>query len=230
MTIRKKEVVALALIVVALCVAGFAYLGASSTLPEQEQQFQKSVNQTFQIGDTLVLDSKQDESATFNGNTYAAKFEWNGTMEVTVESAELAPPPDNPQYAIPVVEDYIPLTCKIRIKNIDGKSKSPIQSDLPYRFFITSVFLPDISDLSCELVYFDGTPTDAPEKQAYTFDLKPGEEKTYTVCYAIPLVAQELLGYQGNLYLYAGIGNTDKYRVDLGIPVNDLTREKEVPK
>ena len=98
---RKEKRLIIALISVVL-LGGACYAGVKLYQEYKIQKAeeilkveQKQVDQTFCIGDTIVLDSEEDEKPLPSGGSYDASLDWEGRMDLAVDRARLYPDLDS---------------------------------------------------------------------------------------------------------------------------------------
>ncbi|WP_165050309.1 MULTISPECIES: hypothetical protein [unclassified Adlercreutzia] len=150
--------------------------------------FKRQHAMVFRQGDVVRCDSGEDESLVDDaGWAYQAGFDWDGTMNFTVEESWLFDEMADACSMIGVEPDGVGreeragvLLVKVRVENIDARPSSD-------RGFNISV-LRGPSEIS----FFSGAVEENGEKGYYYFDLAPGESGVYYVGYeAFPEAASE---------------------------------------
>lgn len=181
--LSKWEVVSLVLVVIAF----IGWQGGSRLYMEHQatsaEEFKESQRQTFEPGETMVLDSAADEAEREGQeHAYGAGFSWHGTLEATVLDATLYPSYreagiDEGSLILPPMGDAVGyLECNIRIRNVDATSTYEAGRPDRFLFFIF---------LGADMAYFSGTPAGADATSAYAFDLAQGQEAVYKVGYHV---------------------------------------------
>lgn len=183
--LSRKEKVTLVILLVAIAVGIGAWQWFLQQRAADREAFEEAQKQQFAMGDAVVLDSAQDESAVdtesafdTEGVPYMAGFPWRGRMEVTVQSAKLydtaaAAGIDEKKLFMGNTPGLPFLLIEVTIKNIDAEQMSS-QSGKNWSN-ISFIRVPGLLDLS----YFDGTPPGANPSEWYCFALDKGSEATY---------------------------------------------------
>lgn len=191
---RRNEKRALIAIVVALVVVGggwgawkaVGFFGLESQKSAFDE-FQEDNAQTYQQGETVVGDSHADEDMTADGSdnwSYAAGFDWNGTMKWTVDDSWLFDDPagagisaDSPGTFEVMPDsaaeggDYEYLLYEVRVENVDATPKS---EENPY-------YNIDTLHAGVALSYFDGTFPGASYHEGWCYKLDPGTTAVYRI-------------------------------------------------
>lgn len=218
---KRFTAVLIAVAAIAICLFGIRTLWA--TVQEgRDEVVKQELNRSFKVGETIVLDSFEDDQKLPSGVPYSAVFDWEGTMRLRVDAVTVY---DNRDEAFAVKGDRASwfdwdgmggvrygggaiLMCDFTVENIDARSTSATKTGNSW-FNITFLLG---CDPMCEVVYFDGMPTngDLNEGEGTYYEVKPGETKTYTVGYSIGDEAPE------RFVLHAGVNAeaSDKYRLE----------------
>lgn len=228
------------LIVAVVCVVAVLGIGVGifkiyekyerGRLEEVDAVERKAYNQTYSIGDELVLDSAVDDVVLSSGRPYEAAFPWSGRMDVAVDRVRVYPTADvlladldqNAKWVqyfeldhlnwardIGLAERYVLLD--VTIDNISAVPEDVSQTGHPW-FNIGFINL-SAQQNDMELQAFSGVPGDGDmELDGYRFDLPIGQGASYQLVYSVSSEADldELFCYMGSVYA------PDKYRVELG--------------
>lgn len=237
---RKEKRLLIALIGVVL-VGGACYAGVKLYQEHQIQKAeeilkaeQKQVDQTFCIGDTIVLDSEEDEKPLPSGGSYDASLDWEGRMDLTVDRARLYPDLDsvlaelnreeiwtieferNARRRMEQFDEYDSyVMLDVTLDNISATSR--YASLIGYPWFNISLLSLSCKGHDAEIVCFDGMPAEGDiSSDMYWFSLEKGSAATYKVVYAVSQKTKPM-----DLFAYIGSGYIpNKYHIDLaGIEV-----------
>lgn len=237
---RKEKRLIIALISVAL-IGGACHFGVKSYREYQVQKAvevqeaeQKEVDQTFGIGDTIVLDSKEDEKPLPSGQIYDAGFCWDGRMDLTVDRARLYPDLDSVLVDMNKEEIWtieFERTARRRMDQfdehyayvmlditVDNKSATTnYLSQTGYPWFNISLLALNCKGHDVEIDCFNGMPLEGDiNRDMYCFNLEMGSSATYQVVYGVSQKTKPK-----DLFAYIGAGYIpNKYHIDLsGIEV-----------
>lgn len=174
------------------------------------------------LGETLVLDSVEDEKGIAEDPSFQAKFGFRGTMEITLAETEVISKEDS--YAQGWIDrnydGYLVLTVKLL--NVDAFEESGAY-DKEYRFNVSGICGINSSEVGImpDLAFFSGTPDDASDKEGYAFDLAPGEEAELILAFGF---TEEELAPGAEVYLDLGMdgGARHKYRIDTGLSTSSF--------
>lgn len=237
---RKEKRLIIALISVVL-LGGACYAGVKLYREYQIQKAeeilkaeQKQVDQTFCIGDTIVLDSEEDEKPLPSGGSYDASLNWEGRMDLTIDRARLYPDLDSVLADLDREEIWtidFERTARRRMDQfdehyayvmfditVDNKSAtSRYLSQTGYPWFNISLLRLNCKGHDVEIVCFDGMPLEGDIScDMYCFNLEMGSSATYQVVYGVSQNTKPK-----DLFAYIGAGYIpNKYHIDLtGIEV-----------
>ena len=208
-------VLAVLFVAAAVLYAAWHVLEAKAAHLVDEQRSQANV--TVRQGETLVIDTKEDEAGVPGDSAYRAGFCFDGVMEITLEDVrvehDLSAGPGR-FFRNEPCDGYV--VVEVALKNVDAISWD---TSHPCRFNVTGVFKSSPENgFPSDPVYFSGTPSDAGEKEGYVFDLAEGESRTLTMAFA---VSAESLPQDGCLAFHAGMGLPMKYRFVSDLAVGD---------
>lgn len=210
--------VALSVLVVA---AGLSFLHIRSMViaDQQEKAFQSyAADNVFEvgIGETLVLDSRQDLEGADVG--YTALFHWDGRFDATLlsvdyySSLEEAGLDPSRGLAIDLDEGDHVLVCRMELHNVDAVRQGGGRFDWGvFKLVLGRRLDHQEAPQNGSLIYFDGTSPDVDQDaNYYTFDLAQGEERVFTAAYVVRA------GFE-NYRTYFSVGTTmnDKYLIDI---------------
>lgn len=229
-SLKKNETRAFVILITIAAIAGIGWLIWSGTstfeLNQQKEsfsEFQKANATTYQQGETIVGDSREDESSSSEaGWLYTAGFDWEGTMNWTVIDSWLYDTTDaagisesSPGHFSPMPkeilesDDFDFLVCEVRVENIDAQ----LQSE-------DSHF--NIATLRTGWVgYFDGTYLGASEKDGWAYNLDPGTTAIYHIGYYIPNPDKN----QEFLIVSLGNASTEVDKISIQLNPHDMRGE-----
>lgn len=164
---------------------------AAARIEQEHDSYVASNRHDYQLGQTCRLGSAEDMQGADAG--YVARFDWDGTMEATLLSADyydsLAATGLDASKMFEVPKDltgtYV-LVCRMQLTNVDAhdqKGKDTFDW-LDFSLLVDGIKNqpPDAGPTQC---YFDGLlPADA--KHPFDFQLAPGQERVFTVAYVVP--------------------------------------------
>lgn len=228
--LTKSERNALVVLVVVIVVAGAAFLVMQALDAKRAQDMlhaREAAGIEIPLGETLTVNSSEDEKGVAGDDGYVTGFFFDGSMEMTLEqvyACTTLPDGKGPHDFDRAYDGFV--VGVMRLKNIDAQPRAA-SSTHPYRFNVTGVFRIDgepagiaVSDPS----YFSGTPEDAGPKEGYAFDLEPGEEKSLVVAYGISF---DEMAQGCAVDFYAGINEPRKYRFVSGLTTDDIAAQLE---
>lgn len=219
------------LVVLALAVVSYLYIAEAMRQQEAARQHDEYVathSTVLGVGDTLVLDSRDDDRGAEAG--YVSGFDWTGSIEVTLLDAQYYKSLPDAGIGEDVFtlrnafaeDQYSILVIHLRLKNIDATANSSRS------FFSWGTFKVAVDDVEgvpspwlLDEAYFDGTSEDVEdfEHNYYDYKLDIGEERVFTAAY---YVQREYLNH--DVYLAPGLYSTQKkYAFDLPDPVEGVT-------
>lgn len=189
----------------------------------------KKYNQTFSIGEEIVLDSAKDQILLSSGRKYEADFPWVGRMDVTVDQARLYDNPDNLLGNLDAGDRWVQfldfeslqparksgsderyLLLDVTMRNISAKADSETRAG---KVWFTSSFINlSVQHHDVEMLGFSGMPQEGDiNTDIGYFDLPIGEIASYQLVYSVNNEAEpeDMFCYMGTLY------TPNKYRVDL---------------
>lgn len=209
-----------------LAVVLVAVLGLRGYLEEQRHAATEAARTQHStevvLGETLALDSIEDEKGIAEDPSFQARFGFQGMMEITLTEVEVISKGDSRAvgWADRGYDGYLVTTVKLRNANASGESGA---YDKEYRFNISGVCGINGSEVGIlpDLAFFSGTPDDASDKEGYAFDLPPGEEVELTLAFGF---AEDDLIPGVEIYLDLGMdgGARHKYRIDAGLSTDNL--------
>lgn len=198
---------------------------------EIERAEQKQLDRTYAYGETIVLDAARDEVILSTGNVYAARFFWEGELDITVDRVRLYPDGDallsgldsGLEWVNDLDREWIArrreeggesayLLADVTIDNISASPIGHTKREMPW-FNITFVKLSTAGRMA-EMVGFSGMPEDGMRDygEGSYFDLERGESASYQLVYEVDRDADP-----ADLFLFMGSSYApNKYRVDLG--------------
>lgn len=236
MKLQRSERCFIAALVCVLAVGGAGYAGLKlfegylvDQMEKRDVKEEERVNRTFAIGDTIALDSAEDERPLPSGSRYSASFDWDGCINLTIKRARLCPDLDS---ALSIMDGnsiftsyferrqrldddrgngedaYIVLD--IVLKNISAKSSYLSQSGHPW--FSINILQMRSQGSDREMLSFDGMPKEGNlDADLYCFDLAKGASGAFQLVYGVPANASA-----DNTFCYIGAGDIpNKYRIDL---------------
>lgn len=220
MDITKRErmsIIALAGIAV---VAVTIYLGITAYQNAQSQriaQERESVNQTYSTGDTMVLDSAQDEIPLEDGTDYTASFGWHGTMEVTVTQSRLYDSKEQLEniegYSVASLdathEGSAYVVCRIHVNNRDATPNEGFVNEDGHPAFMMSTFLLGPTGELLGVVDLSNHSSKSGE-YAFFAEIPAGTEHDYALVYEVDNNTDP-----STLYMGVGMAHPEKYRIDL---------------
>ncbi|MDR0515257.1 MAG: hypothetical protein LBG81_08900 [Coriobacteriaceae bacterium] len=219
---RKTTItVCLCLIVVSIAVSLF-YVNyeqeSERNRKELEEQYIVQSTRVYQLNETAVLDSQEDEKC-FQFGTYYASLGYDGIMEMTLTEATLYGSSEETGLPIakvaplrdPVGSSF--LVVRVKLKNVAIEDFYNPDGFLFVSTYVNLIHKGNPSYGVAGFCYFDGTDPDAdPIKGAAQFRLAKGEEKTFTIAFEVP--KEEL---REGLCIGAGLAYRQKYTFDLGL-------------
>lgn len=228
--LTKSERNALVVLVVAIVIAGAAFLAMQTFDAKKTQEMlraREAAGIEIPLGETLTVDSSEDEKGVAGDDGYATGFSFDGSMEMTLEQVYVCTTlPDGDGIRSPDRECDGFVVGVMRLKNIDAQSRAALGGH-PYRFNVTGVFRIDGEPAGIAVgdpAYFSGTPEDAGPKEGYAFDLEPGEEKSLVIAYGLSL---DEMAQGRAIDFYAGINEPRKYRFVSGLTTDDIAAQLE---
>lgn len=229
--ITKSERNALIALLVAIVVAGAAFLAMQALDAKKTQEMfraREAAGIEIPLGETLTVDSSEDEKGVAGDDGYATGFSFDGSMEMTLEqvyACTALPDGAGIRDTGRVYDGFV--VGVMRLKNIDAQPRSALSAH-PYRFNVTGVFHIDgepAEIAASDPAYFSGTPEDAGPKEGYVFDLEPGEEKSLVIAYGLSL---DEMAQGRTIDFYAGINEPRKYRFVSGLTTDDIAAQLEI--
>lgn len=206
---RKEKAALVALIVVATVTCGVSH-AIDSYKREANDEYKKSVERVFQMGETIRLDSVEDESdmLPYSPIAFSAGWPWSGSVDLRVEKACLYESVEEAglqsEVALKQPDGTYFLVVEIELTNIDAEPMYEREGSGERVFEISFLEVPPCGDIP----YFDGKIADASPQELGCFDLPAGSSHTYHVGYYVP---------DDDSDLYMRIGVTDKCTVPLTI-------------
>lgn len=227
----------LAIVLICVVVVLGAGAGACKLYEEHEQKRleeldkveQKKYDQTFSLGDNIVLDSEADKAPMPSGWPYEAHFAWNGRLDVTIDRARLYSSSDalladldrgvrwvqyfefdHLNWARKNNLDERYLLFDVTMHNVSAAPDSETISGYPW--FSSSFIKLSVQHQDMEMVGFDGMPQEGNiDTDMGYFDLPVGETASYQLVYSLNNEAKldEMFCYMGVAYA------PNKYRVEL---------------
>ena len=198
-------------------------------LEELDKIEQKKYDQTFSIGEEVVLDSETDEVLMPSGWPYEAAFSWDGRMDVKIDRARLYSSSnalltdldqaarwvqyfelDRLGWARQNGQDERYILLDVTVHNVSAEPNGLSQTGHPW-FNIGFVNL-SVQQSDMEIEAFSGVPDEGDiELVGYRFDLPVGETASYQLVYSLNNEAEldEMFCYMGVAYA------PHKYRVEL---------------
>lgn len=220
--IRRVLIPALSFVAI-LCAIGvgtFIYQNMQNIAQKEENQtFVEENAHSYTLGETVVLDTDEDEKGSQYGD-YVAGFMWKGSLEYSIKEAKVYTSYQesglSAEKQLKTLEgDDRLVVLTVELYNKDAVSFDPDNPNLYLISLFSNLITTDSSFASFgQIAYFDGTPSDLDsKKKAHYFRLSQGERKTYTVALKAPSFAvneKTLIGI--------GVSNLGKYTVNLGLP------------
>lgn len=194
--------------------AFFAVYQHSVDVDAKNASFRMKETRSLRLNEPLLLDSRKDKKGMDYGY-YVASFPWEGAMELTVLEAHIYETIEDIELisknfnTLRTTEDVKYLMLKVRLRNIDAKSlcsdsdEYAITSFVSLRSSTSPGFFPTV-------VCFDGSESEANEKDWLYFSLGEGSEKSFLVGFKVPEDAQF-----DDLYVGTGLSCMDKYTIKL---------------
>lgn len=187
----------------------------------------QSRNTHFGIGETAILDSKEDKEPLSTGDSYAADFGWNGVLKVKILDSRLFKDwhkaksfvnNDLDFLAPSEYLDTIPgvIVIEVELSNVDATYSSMLVND-PSCFNCGFLNISPrgevigVSDPPFDLI-------DSNETSRWYTRIAPGETKTIRIAYEV--TNQKALSNK-KFSLWAGSFNSQKYRFDLDVEPGD---------
>lgn len=235
---NRAEAVTLAVLVVLAIGGGGGYLAyrevSTAQIKAAADQYQEDHSYRFQVGDAVKLDSAEDDQGLDPSHGFHAGFDWKGTMVATVVKTAEYPSlaaagatagrrldghpmdyDDSLDYQGSPVR-YV--ECDLKLENVDAAQEFPEPGlgDKGGYAFNSGVFNLASTDSDDRpfmdgFVWFDGEIPDAPPNDGFCFTLKPGQERTLKMIYAVPKSVPT-----DHLAMRIGASGDDKYMVALG--------------
>lgn len=226
--LTKSERNALVVLVVAIVVAGAVFLAMQALDAKKTQDMlraREAAGIEIPLGETLTVNSSEDEKGVAGDDGYVTGFFFGGSMEMTLEQVYACTTLPDGKGSHDFDRTYDGFVVGVmRLKNIDARPRAA-SSTHPYRFNVTGVFRIDgepAGIAASDPAYFSGTPEDAGPKEGYAFDLEPGEEKSLAIVYGFSF--DEMV--QGcAIDFYAGINEPRKYRFVSGLTTDDMAAQ-----
>ncbi|WP_211203983.1 hypothetical protein [Collinsella intestinalis] len=230
---RMKRALFRAVVVAAAIAAVFgvaATLGVIQSLARSNAQ--NSLNNTYAMDEWVTLDASRDAADTIcvpfsPVESYSADFGFEGTLQVRISQAARYDDPEAAGIASTdncltgatlfngdagSIEDFDFMLVDFTVKNVDAHPT--LKTFVGNKRFLASNILS--LHPAVEQVYFSGVDKqDAGRKEVGYFDIAPGEERCFTVGYAIG-------GANGDpendeFFMSAGAINPNKYRILLKV-------------
>lgn len=183
----------------------------------------RQANKHVKMGETISLNSYEDREGTPSDPGYVAEFDWDGTLEFTVESAEFYGDVESLVAEHPSVSASMErarahkypgyLACRIIVNNVDAVPWDTTRAGTP-GFFMSSWRIGP--PLYGDSEGFDGTAPNAEARELFIYALPQGSQETYTVVYGLEegLVDGQLPDSDPFLYI-TGHNLQSKYRIYL---------------
>lgn len=199
--VSKKHVVGFALVLlIAALGVGFAWVVAQPTtslrMDDQVLSSGKSSNTTVHMGETIKLDSQEDQKTAGNEDQQgigAANFAWTGELDMCVDKAVLMTSEqakerygsdtkyyDEGMEEAMSTEPWTALALEIKFTNVDAV---PDKSSQGNRVFTMTSFM--TRQEYTQILYFNGCPDGIGVTEGYTFPLDKGQSTTVTIVYCI---------------------------------------------
>lgn len=191
---------------------------AAARIQQEHDSYVASNRHDYQLGQTCRLDSAEDMQGADAG--YVARFDWDGTIEATLLSADyydsLAATGLDTSKMFEVPEDltgtYV-LVCRMQLTNVDahnqeGKNSFSWQN---YALLVDDVKNqpPNAGPMLC---YFDGIGPKGAENP-FAFQLAPGQKRVFTAAYLVPDSYRE-----GSLFYSIGADAVETHKYNIHVP------------
>lgn len=234
---NRAEFVTLVVLVILAVGGGGGYLAyrevSTAQIKTAADQYQEDHSYRFQVGDAVKLDSAEDDQGLDPSHGFHAGFDWKGVMDLTLEKVAEYPSLaaagatgtriggdpldyDDAQNYQGAPVRYV--ECDVKLKNVDAVQEFPppdLKDGADYAFgsdiFKLISTYSDDRPFMGTAVWFDGGIPSAPPQWAGLYALKPGQERTLKMIYAVP--KSVLIDH---LAMQIGSSGDDKYEVALG--------------
>lgn len=220
MSISKRErasILAIAAIILVSVVIHLGFTIYQNAQSQRNAQERESANQAYGMGETLVLDSTQDELQLEDGTDYTASFGWQGTMEVTVSQSRLYRSKEQLEnaegYSVASLdapqEESAYVVCRMHVSNHDATPNPGFVNEDERPAFMMSAFNIGPAGELVGLVDLSNRASTSGEYAFFT-ELPTGTEHDYALVFEVGNDIDP-----SSLYMGVGMAHPEKYRINL---------------
>lgn len=184
--VRARTWIALIALFVVACASSAGFINAMRfDRPAETETFQEANSYRYGLGETAVLDSRLDEDGMRNG--WMASFDWEGAIELTVDSVELFKINDQSipyemdesavDFARDQSDDPLLVVFGMTVRNIDAESAVADDPDWFYAstYLLNGAIDSDPAVLDASVV---ATGESSDPRNGLQFSVGKGESKT----------------------------------------------------